>query len=73
MMIVFLETEMKSFWVKTFFLYGGKDCSKIQFFNGVALPLSMGFPDFFKEEDSRSLAKKCIEIEIKVNLGFKEP
>ena len=28
---------------------------------------------FFKEEDSRSLAKKCIEIEIKVNLGFKEP
>ena len=75
-MIVFLETEMKSFWVKTFFLYGGKDCSKIQFFNGVALwhcHCQWVSLIFFKEEDSRSLAKKCIEIEIKVNLGFKEP
>ena len=61
---------------KNFFLVRGKRLQQnsiFQWCGTVALPLSMGFLDFFKEEDSRSLAKKCIEIEIKVNLGFKEP
>ena len=46
-------------------MYGEKKIAAKFNFSMVALPLSMGFPDFFKEEDSRSLAKNALRLKLK--------
>ena len=63
----FFGNRKEKFLGKNFFLVRGKNCSKIQFFNGVALPLSMGFPDFFffLKRILEALQKNALRLKLK--------